>query len=229
MAKIIHVMNASSRKDTGITEELSRTLEPLRFPGGPEIDCVTLEDGPNGITTSRDSDLAAVAVARFIEERHELPDTGAFVVACFSDPGIAAAREFSSRPVLGIGEAGVMTALAFGGQLGLISVSAGSEGKNRRALRALGVEARLAGAAALGLDYGDLRRPERVLGRLIEVGASLRELGAGSLLFAGAGMGRYCAQLEQAVGLPVVDPTQAAVGLALSRVQLAAAAGAGAA
>jgi Asp/Glu/hydantoin racemase len=219
----IYVLNASSRKDTGITDELSRTLEPLRSTDGPHIACLTLEDGPAGITTTRDSDEAAPVVTRFIAAHHQETDAGAFVVACFSDPGVAAAREFSSRPVLGIGEAGMLTALALGDRVGLIAVSSGSAGKNRRMLRTLALESRVAGHAALDLDYADLRSPEKVSQQLnVAAGQLTREQGANVLLFAGAGLARYRAQLEHDIGVPVVDPTQAAVGMAVSLVRIAA-------
>lgn len=223
MPKTIYVLNASSRTDTGITEDLARSLQPLRSPQGPSVQCLTLTEGPNGISTKRDSDRAAIAVTDFIERHHEHPDAGAFVVACFTDPGVEAAREFSSKPVLGIGQAGITTALTLGDRLGLIAVSRNSEGRNRRLLRAYGHEARLAGHASLDLDYADLQVPDRVRERLAEVARELVSgRGADVLLFAAAGLERYRARLERDAGVPVVDPTQAAAGLAHTLVRLAA-------
>lgn len=217
MPRIIYVLNASSRKDTGITENLSVSLEPLRFNGGPEIQCLTLDDGPNGISTKRDSDRAAVAVADFIASSHREPTAGAYVVACFSDPGVQAAREFSIKPVFGIGQAGFSVALNHGDRLGLIAVSAGSHIRNRQLLRAYGLEDRLAGLASLDLDYGELQQPARVSDRLATVARGLvRDDGADVLLFAAAGLERYRAALQDVAGVPVIDPTQAAVGLALT-------------
>jgi allantoin racemase len=44
--------------------------------------------------------------------------------------------------------------------------------------------------------------------------------GADVLVMGCAGMARYRAALEETLGVPVIDPTQAAVGMAISWVQL---------
>lgn len=222
MSRIIHVINASSRTDTGITEDLARSLAWSRVPGLPAFNCLTLADGPRGISSARDSDDAAPAVLRFIEREAARAEVAGFVVACFSDPGVFAARGLTGKPVVGIGEAGFSAALAMGETIGTIGVAAGNGAKSMRLARHMGVAARVAGHRGLGLDYGELQDPSLVTARLIEAGEALRdEEGAGALLFAGAGLARYVSPLEQAVGLPVVDPTQAAAGVVLAQVMQA--------
>lgn len=216
MARIIHVVNASSRTDTGITDELARSLAWCAGPLLPTIRCVTLADGPNGISTARDSDDAAPAVIRYVERWASDPGTGAFVIACFSDPGVAAARELTAKPVIGIGEAGLLAALGVGDRVGTIGVSSGGGAKALRLARQVGVLDRFAGHVGLGLDYADLQHPGRVSASLLEAGRLLRDRDhATVLLFAGAGLGRYGPALRRETGLPVVDPTEAAVTLAL--------------
>ncbi len=216
MSRIIHVVNASSRTDTGITDELARSLAWCAGPHLPVIRCVTLADGPNGISTARDSDDAAPAVIRYVERWAPEPATGAFVIACFSDPGVAASRELTAKPVMGIGEAGLLAALSLGDRVGTIGVSSGGEAKALRFARQVGLLDRFAGHVGLGLDYADLRHPERVSAGLLEAGKALRDRHhARVLLFAGAGLARYTAELGRGTGLPVIDPTQAAVTLAL--------------
>lgn len=219
MNSVIHVINASSRTDTGITEDLALSLAWATGEGLPRANCVTLENGPRGISTARDSDDAAPAVLRFIEREAKNLETAGFVVACFSDPGVFAARGLTSKPVAGIGEAGFFAALSMGETIGTIGVAAGKGAKSMRLARHIGVAQRIAGHRGLGLDYGQLQDPALVTARLIEAGKSLRdEEGAESLLFAGAGLARYVAPLEQAVGLPVIDPTQAAFAIVLGQV-----------
>ena len=217
MSRIVHVVNASSRTDTGITQELARSLAWCAGPLMPAIRCVTLEEGPNGISTARDSDDAAPAVLRYVERWDADPETAAFVIACFSDPGVAAARDLTAKPVIGIGEAGLLAALALGDRVGTIGVSPGGEAKALRFARQVGVLDRFAGHVGLGLDYSDLQHPERVSSGLAEAGRTLRDRHhAKVLLFAGAGLARYQAALARETGLPVVDPTQVAVALAVA-------------
>ncbi|MCA0424888.1 MAG: aspartate/glutamate racemase family protein [Proteobacteria bacterium] len=222
MDRIIHVINASSRTDTGITEDLARSLAWAGQNDLARAHCVTLTDGPRGISTARDSDDAAPAVLRYIEREAARPETAGFVIACFSDPGLFAARGLTGKPVAGIGEAGFLAALSLGETVGTIGVAAGKGAKSMRLARHAGVASRVAGHVGLGLDYGQLQDPELVLNRVIEAGKVLRgDHGAETLLFAGAGLARYVQPLEQAVGLPVVDPTQAAFGVVLAQVMQA--------
>src|SRR5690606_29094966 len=96
------------------------------------FNCLTLKDGPNGISTARDSDDAAPAVLRFIENEARRDEVEGFIVACFSDPGVHAARGLTSKPVAGIGEAGFAAALSLGDLIGTIGVAAGRGTKSMR-------------------------------------------------------------------------------------------------
>ena len=54
------------------------------------------------------------------------------------------------------------------------------------------------------------------LERMIKVGRELKDIdGANSIVMGCAGMARHRAALEDAIGIPVIDPTQAAVTMAL--------------
>lgn len=215
----IEILNPSSRSDTGITEELARSLAWLAGPALPELRCLTLADGPNGISTPRDSDDAAPAVIRHIERSAQDPDVAGFVVACFSDPGVYAARGITQKPVIGIGEGGFAAAAALGDRFGTISVAGGPGAKILRQLRLVGLTSRHAGHRGLGLDYADLQHPDVVLDRVATAGCSLRdEAAAQAIVFAGAGLARYARPVEEATGLAVIDPTIAAVTILLAQV-----------
>ena len=59
------------------------------------------------------------------------------------------------------------------------------------------------------------------LARMIETGRRLRDRHGADVLGMGcSGMARYRAELEEAVQIPVVEPTQAAVTMAIGRVRL---------
>lgn len=222
MPRLVHVINASSRTDTGITEDIAESLAWIRTERLPVFNCLTLADGPPGITTARDSDDAAPAVLRFIEREAKRDEVAGFVVACFSDPGVHAARGLTAKPVAGIGEAGFAAALSLGDLVGTIGVTAGPGAKSMRLARHMGIAGRVAGHRGLGLTYDQLKHPDLVAQRAVDAGRELREDGAEVLLFAGAGLARYVAPVEQAVGLPVIDPTQAAAGIVLAQIMQAA-------
>jgi Asp/Glu/hydantoin racemase len=146
------------------------------------------------------------------------------VIACYSDPGLYSAREVTRKPVLGISECGVLTALTLGHRFGVIAILAGSIPRHLRYLGAMGVSSRLAAELPVGLQVTELADASRTRDRLIATGKRLvEEHGAHVVVMGCAGMAQYRAPLEQAIGVPVVEPTQAACGMALARVRLAAA------
>lgn len=217
MSQRILVINPNST--VAVTQGIDRACQPLRMADGPAIECVTLAEGPPGIETQRHVDGVIGPLTRLIAQREA--DCSAFVIACYSDPGLHACREVTSKPVLGISESGVLTALTLGQRFGVIAILPGSIPRHLRYLGAMGVSQRLVRERALGLKVVELADESRTLARMIEVGKSLRDDdGADVLVMGCAGMAAYRDRLQEACGLPVVEPTQAAVGMAIARVRL---------
>jgi Asp/Glu/hydantoin racemase len=212
----IRVINPNSNE--AVTKSLDIALAPLRFAGGPEIVCSTLPEGPFGIETQADVESVVLPLCRLVQADNA---ADAFVIACYSDPGLHACREATVRPVFGIAECGVLTALARGGRFGVIAIGEPSIARHLRYLRQMALTERLAGERPLGLSVAETAAGERTLARMVEVGRRLKEEdGAETVVMGCAGMARHRRPLEQALGIPVIDPTQAAVAMALGTVQL---------
>lgn len=217
MADRILVINPNST-DT-VTRAIDDAMAPLRMPGGPQIRCVTLQEGPAGVESQADADRVIQPLCRMIGETEA--DNSAFVIACFSDPGLFSAREATAKPVLGIAECGILTALTLGHRFGVISILARSVPRHLRYIAAMGVGQRLAGDLPIGLGIAELADARTTIARMIDVGCRLRDVhGADVLVMGCAGMARYRADLEEAVQRPVVEPTQAAVVMAIGRIRL---------
>jgi allantoin racemase len=211
----IRVINPNS--NDAVTRGLDAALEPLRFAGGPEIVCSTLAEGPFGIETQSDVESVVMPLRRMVEADNA---SDAFVIACYSDPGLHVCREGTSRPVFGIAECGVLTALARGGRFGVLAISQRSIARHLRYLRQMGLIDRLAGERPLEMSVAETASGEKTLERMIDVGRQLREKdGAEAVVMGCAGMARHRRPLEDALGVPVIDPTQAAVTMALGAVQ----------
>jgi len=140
----IRVINPNSNED--VTRGLDAALEPLRFPNGPEIVCSTLAEGPFGIETQADVESVVMPLGRMVEADNS---SDAFVIACYSDPGLHVCREGTARPVFGIAECGVLTALARAGRFGVIAISQRSIARHRRYLLQMGLTYRFAGERPL--------------------------------------------------------------------------------
>jgi Asp/Glu/hydantoin racemase len=214
MTERIVVINPNSTR--AVTDAIDAALRPWRMAGGPVIECVTLAAGPPGIETQAHVEQVVAPVCDLVRARE---DAAAFVIACFSDPGLHAAREATPKPVLGIAECGLLTALTRGERFGIVAILQTSLARHLRYVRQLGLQARFAGDLPLGLGVVELADATRTFERMVEVGRRLRDgHGADVLVLGCAGMAHYRAALADALGLPVVDPTQAAVTMAIGRV-----------
>jgi Asp/Glu/hydantoin racemase len=213
----IRVVNPNSNE--AVTRGLDAAVAPLRFANGPEIVCSTLAEGPFGVETQADVEIVVMPLRRLVEADNS---SDAFVIACYSDPGLHVCREGTTRPVFGIAECGVLTALARAARFGVIAISQRSIARHRRYLLQMGLIDRLAGERPLDMSVAETASGEGTLARMIEVGRELKERdGAEAVVMGCAGMARHRAPLEAALGIPVIDPTQAAVTMALGAVQFA--------
>jgi Asp/Glu/hydantoin racemase len=217
MSGTIFVINPNSSES--VTSGIDAAVEPLRSSDGPEIACVTLAEGPPGIQSQRDVDSVGPPLLKMAAKLENA--ASAFVVACFSDPGMHSLREQSRLPVLGIAECGVLTALTLGQRFGVIAILPNSVPRHLRYFGAMGVSDRLAGDLPIGLGVAELADAGRTLDRMTEVGETLRDThGADVVVMGCAGMATYRDTLEKTLGIPVVEPTQAAVTMAIGRVRL---------
>ena len=146
-----------------VTAGLDAALATLRFADGPSICCATLAEGPFGIESQKDVEEVALPLRRMVE-RDNAAD--AFVIACFSDPGLHVCREATRRPVFGINECGVLTALARGDRFGIIAIAAKSVARHRRYLRQMGLADRLAGERPLEMSVAETASDEGPLARM---------------------------------------------------------------
>ena len=217
MADRILVINPNSTE--AVTRGIDEACAPLRMEGGPAIDCVTLKEGPPGIETQQHVDGVVAPMLKLIREKER--DYSAFVVACYSDPGLHSLREATRKPVLGISECGILNALTLGQKFGVIAILQQSIPRHLRYVGALGVADRLAGEVAVGLPVVELSDEKKTFGRMVESGRLLRDThGANVVVMGCAGMARYRKPLQDEIGIPVVEPTQAAVAMAIGRVRL---------
>ncbi len=213
MTRIL-VLNPNSSAD--VTRSMDAALGCLRLPGGAEIICATLAEGPPGIETQEHVESVVLPIARYFESH----PADAYVIGCFSDPGLALARENLKRPVLGIAESAFHLATGLGRRFGVVAIKKGSIPRHMRAIRSLGLIDRLAGDRPLDIGVTEMAGAG-VVDRIVEVGTELRDRdGADVLILGCASMGGYRAEIERRLGLPVVDPTQAAVSRAMSLLAL---------
>ena len=212
--KRILVINPNSNE--AVTRGLEAALEALQFREGPEIVCHTLKEGPFGIETQADMESVTMPLRRMVEADNS---ADAFVIACYSDPGLHVCREGTQRPVFGIAESGVLSALARGDKFGVIAIKQRSIQRHIRYLRQMGLMDRLAGERPLEMSVAETASGDKTFGRMLEIGRELKDKDGATVIVMGcAGMARHRKPLEEQLGIPVIDPTQAAVAMAIGTI-----------
>jgi allantoin racemase len=215
VTETILVINPNST--SAVTAGIDQALQPLRMSGGPVIECATLEQGPPAIETQEHTRL----VVNPLCERIDSETADAFVIACYSDPGLSEARVRCQKPVFGMAESGMLTALTRGGKFGVISILPAAVDRHVRYVESLGLTSRLAADLPVGLGVLELSDDAIAWPRLVRVGQTLRDdHSAASILLGCAGMAPYRGRLEQELGIPVIDPTIAAVTMAIGAVRV---------
>ncbi len=216
MTQTIFVINPNSTQE--VTDHISLALEPFRFAGGPAIECDTLRSGPPGIESQAHVDGISEKLMAYFEAHPDRRAADAVVLACFSDPGFHAMRETLDCPVYGSAECAYLTAAARSDRFGVISILSRSIPRHKRQVRLLGLDHKLAEDLAIEIGVVDLAQEDITFARMREVGMTLKtKHGAKVVIMGCAGMARYRARLEEVLDLPVIDPTQAAVGIALGQ------------
>ncbi len=209
----IFVVNPNSTR--AVTEGIDRALDELRRPDAPEICCLTLAEGPPGIETQAQIDGVVEPLCRLAASLEE--EAGAFVIACFSDPGLSVLRAASRKPVFGIAETAYKHAAKCSGRFGILSIVEASVSRHRRYLERLGLLEALAGDRPVEMAEEALAEdPHASLARLIEVGqAIVQQDGAEALVLGCTSMAPFKAPLAEALGVPIIEPSQAAVAEAI--------------
>ena len=82
----------------------------------------------------------------------------AFVIGHFQEPGLLEIRGAVDIPVIGLGEANLLAALAMGGRIGLVTIDPSFITWHERQVRAHGLDERMVGVRAISADLGGFMR-----------------------------------------------------------------------
>ena len=152
--------------------------------------------------------------------RTEDATTDAFVIACFSDPGLHSAREITSSSVFGIAESAYSMALNLGEKFGVIAILPESVIRQQRYIRQMGLSQRYAASLALNTGVSGLES-DAAGDQLLAAGRVLIDAhGADVLILGCAGMARFRQKIATELSVPVIDPCQAATIQAVASVRL---------
>ena len=188
---------------------------------GVSVTCSRIEHGPASIECELDE---ALAVPGTIAEVKAAAEAGAdaVVINCMGDPGLAAARELASIPVLGTAQTSMHLAAMLGHRFTILTVLDQLIHVDEAKAAGYGLAGRLASVRSVGipvLGLGD--DTGRLIAALTEQGLrAVHDDGAHVLILGCTGMLGLAAELAAALAgqglpdVPVIDPLPATLQVA---------------
>ena len=208
------VPGALSRHPGGEAEiERRRIFLETRSLTGAQVVLHDNPQGPASIESAAEEELAAAGALRLVPGI-VAEGCDAIIIGCFGDPGLHAARELASVPVIGPAQASIHLAAQLGDRFGIVTVVQEVVPTLRRLVRAYGLEASLAAVLAVDVPVLELRqRREESLERLVIEGQRALAAGADALVLGCMTMGflDVASDLQTALDIPVVNPVTAAL------------------
>jgi allantoin racemase len=212
----ITVINPNTTAE--LTDSISNAAHAVSGTG-VTVTGVNPASGVASVESHAEEAIAAVAVLEQVREHQG--DTDAFVIACFGDTGVQAAREVATCPVVGMTEAALQTACLVAHRFVVITMPASTIAHSDRVVRALGLEHRCDVIAV------DVRVAELVEGsaQLLDAFTAAARVAisadrAEAVVLGCAGLAELVEPLSRELGVPVIDGVAAAVGIATSLVAM---------
>lgn len=202
-----------------ITQRLAAAARAVASPG-TNITCITASHGVPYISTRSEALIGGVQVLEILAERHHEFD--AAIIAAFGDPGLGAARELFDLPVVGLAEAGMLTACMLGGRFSIVTFAQALGPWYRECLAWHRLEQRCASIRMLDGSFNsisDVQEEKEAL--LVAICArAIEEDGADVIVLAGAPLAGLADMVADRVAVPVVDCAEAAIRQAETLVSL---------
>ena len=139
--------NTNEQQTTEMVAAASAVL-----PDGAEVNALTAPRGPSSIETAAEEVIAAAEVLELVRGHR---DVDAYLIACFSDPAVEAARELTDAPVVGIGEAAYRAVLMLARRFAVITTLPRGVPDIENGMVSLGVRHECVGVLSLGIPVAE--------------------------------------------------------------------------
>jgi allantoin racemase len=198
---------------TGLIEKSARAV------AGPHttVTAVNPAMGPASIESHYDEALSVPGVLAEIASG-ERDGVDGYVIACFGDPGLDAARERANGPVVGIAEAAMRTAAFLGRGFSVVTTLDRTRGRAWDLADRYGLRGFCRGVHACGVPVLDLDGAAGLIAAAC--GSAVRADDSDAVVLGCAGMAGLCAEIAAEIGVPVVDGVSAATLMVQSLVTM---------
>jgi allantoin racemase len=158
----------------------------------------------------------AMSIVGLVDEIRATPQADAYVIACFGDPGLLAAREITASPVIGIAEAAMHAASFVATGFSIVTTLERTRIIAEHLVRNYGMEHHCRRVRATDIPVLELDKPGSNARKLIlsECERAIVEDKSGAIVLGCAGMADLTHYLADKLPIPVIDGVVAAVKFA---------------
>lgn len=212
----IKVINPNTT--TSMTDIIALTAREIAAPG-TEIIALTSKSGAVSLEGHYDE---AMSIVGLVDAIREGPEADAYIIACFGDPGLLAAREIASGPVIGIAEAAMHAASFIATGFSIVTTLERTRIIAEQLVRNYGMEHHCRRVRATDIPVLELNNSHSNARSMIlqECENAILEDKSGAIVLGCAGMTDLTKFLEDRLQIPVIDGVTAAVKFAEALVGL---------
>jgi Asp/Glu/hydantoin racemase len=203
----MRILLINPNTSTAMTETLAARVRKFAGPDATILP-VTGRFGARYIASRAAAAIAGHAALDVLAE-HVL-DCDAVYLACFGDPGLAALKEVSPAPVVGMAEASMQAACGLGRRFAIVTGGAAWAPMLRELVAGLGLSDRVAAIRTIEQSGDEIARdPAMALDRLVEASNACVNDGADSVILGGAGLAGLATAIQGAVRAPMICSVEA--------------------
>jgi allantoin racemase len=193
-----------------MTETVVTAARRVARPGTTVVGGTPTEGVPS-VESHLDEVYGALGVVAQVEAG-DANGVDGYVIACFGDTGVPAARELARGPVVGMTEAALFTAALIAHKFTIVTLPRRTIAQSDRVVRDIGLGHRCR-VRAVDVPVADLEGGAAHLTEMfLEQGRrAIAEDDAGALILGCAGLTELVEPLTAALGIPVIDGVVAAV------------------
>ena len=212
----MHIQVINPNTSDQMTATIAAAAREAAAPG-TSISAVNPVSGPPSIEGHYDEALAVPGLLEKVREGESRGVNG-HVIACFGDPGLLAAREIATAPVVGIAEAAMHLATLVAPRFSVVTTLERTCMIAQHLTERYGMTRHCASIRATEIAVLDLDDPASNALQCITAMCrrALQDDGAEALVLGCAGMANMARTLSSELGVPVLEGVSAGVKLAES-------------
>lgn len=174
------------------------------LPTPADVTAYTAARGPESIESQVDEVFGAAEVVRILQAH---PEHDGYLIACFSDPGLDAARELTTAPVVGIAQAAYCAATMLARRFAVITTLSRGRPQIEDEIARAGITDRCVGVLALEIGVAQQGAAfPATTEAIISLGArAVSQLGAEAIVLACGGMSDVESAVSAALGVPATN------------------------